>query len=119
MAYITGLGGLIFYLGTKFNLFHLHFPSWLKLEYIFFYPANFFMRRACKLMYGDQCPIDTGPLSKLALHRNENVGFLERFVTMTNVFNRRYETNIIKSDAFIYTSFLTMILIYMLFGTLF
>jgi hydrogenase-4 component B len=119
MAYITGLGALIFILGTKFNLFHLHFPSWLKLEYIFFYPINFFMRRACKLMYGDQCPIDTGPLSKLALQHNENVGFLERFVTMTNVFNRRYETNIIKSDAFIYTSFLTMILIYMLFGTLF
>ena len=114
MLYIVIIGFLIFFLGTKFHLFHLHFPRWLRLEYILFYPMNFFMRRACKLMYGDQCPIDTGPLSKLALKNNENVGFLERFVTMTNVFNRRYETNIIKSDAFIYTSFLTGILIYML-----
>jgi hypothetical protein len=65
-------------------------------------------------MYGDQCPIDTGPLSKMALKNNENVGFLERFVEMTNVFNRRYETTIIKSDAFIYTSFLTVILIFMI-----
>jgi len=50
----------------------------------------------------------------MALRNNENVGFLERFVMMTNVFNRRYETNIIKSDAFIYTSFLTVILIFMI-----
>lgn len=114
MVYVVSLGGFIFWFGTKFHLFHLHLPSWLKLEYIFFYPANFMMRRACKLMYGDQCPIDTGPLSKLALKKNESTGFLERFVTMTNVFNRRYETNIIKSDAFIYTSFITAILIYMI-----
>jgi formate hydrogenlyase subunit 3/multisubunit Na+/H+ antiporter MnhD subunit len=114
MGYILILGFIIFFVGKKFNLFHLHFPRWLKLEYILFYPINFFMRRACKLMYGDQCPIDTGPLSKLALRHNENVGFLERFVTMTNVFNRRYETNIIKSDAFIYTSVLTGILIFMI-----
>ena len=114
MVYVVGLGSFIFWFGTKFHLFHLHLPNWLKLEYIFFYPANFMMRRACKLMYGDQCPIDTGPLSKLALKKNESTGFLERFVTMTNVFNRRYETNIIKSDAFIYTSFVTGILIYMI-----
>lgn len=114
MLYVVVLGFIIFFLGTKFHLFHLHFPKWLKLEFILFYPINFFMRRACKLMYGDQCPIDTGPLSKMALKNNENVGFLERFVTMTHVFNRRYETNIIKSDAFIYTSFLTIILIFMI-----
>ena len=114
MLYIVIIGFVIFFVGKKYHLFHLHFPMWLKLEYILFYPINFFMRRACKLMYGDQCPIDTGPLSKLALRNNESVGFLERFVTMTHVFNRRYETNIIKSDAFIYTSFLTGILIYMI-----
>ncbi|MCR3905970.1 MAG: proton-conducting membrane transporter [Tenericutes bacterium] len=111
---VVGLGFLIFIFGTKFHWFHLKFPNWLRIEYIFFYPANFMMRRACKLMYGDQCPIDQGPLSPLALKNNESVGFLERFVTMTNVFNRRYETSIIKSDAFIYTSFITTIFIFMM-----
>jgi hydrogenase-4 component B len=114
MVYVLILGSLIFYFGKKFHLFHLHLPNWLRLEYIVFYPINFLMRRACKLMYGDQCPIDQGPLSTMALKKNENVGFLERFVTMTNVFNRRYETSIIKSDAFIYTSFMTLILILMI-----
>lgn len=115
MVIIVGLGFAIFIFGKKFNLFHLHFPKWLKLEYILFYPLNFLMRFSCKLMYGDQCPIDSGPLSSLALKDNEHVGFLERFTTMTQVFNRRYETSIIKSDAFIYTLCITLVFLYMLF----
>lgn len=114
MVIITGLGFVIFMVGKKYHLFHLHLPKWLKLEYILFYPLNFLMRFSCKLMYGDQCPIDSGPLSKLALKNNEHVGFLERFTTMTQVFNRRYETSIIKSDAFIYTLCITIVFLYML-----
>lgn len=115
MLVIVILGFMIFFAGVKFHLFHVHLPKWLKLEYILFYPLNYLLRMTCKLMYGDQCPIDAGPLSKLALKDNEHVGFLERFTTMTQVFNRRYETNIIKSDAFIYTACITLVLLYMLF----
>jgi hydrogenase-4 component B len=114
MVWIVALGFVIFFVGKKYHLFHLHLPKWLKLEYILFYPLNFLMRFSCKLMYGDQCPIDSGPLSKLALKDNEHVGFLERFTTMTQVFNRRYETSIIKSDAFIYTICITLVFMYML-----
>jgi hydrogenase-4 component B len=110
---IITLATLIFFVAKKYNLFYIKFPGWLKLEYILFYPINFFMRRACKLMYGDQCPIDQGALSMMSLKNNAKVGFLERFVFMTNVFNRRYETNIIKSDAFIYTAFITFVLLFM------
>ncbi|MFU8793319.1 MAG: complex I subunit 5 family protein [Acholeplasmataceae bacterium] len=106
-------GMLIFVLGKKYHWFHLHLPGWLNIEYIVFYPMNFVMRRACKLMYGNECPLDEGPLAKMALKKNNDVGFLERFTFMTNVFNRRYETNIIKSDAFIYTLFVTLILVFM------
>jgi len=115
MVMIVGLGFVIFFVGKKYHLFHLHLPKWLKLEYILFYPLNYLMRFTCKLMYGDQCPIDSGPLSSLALKDNEHVGFLDRFTTMTKVFNRRYETNIIKSDAFIYTLCITLVFLYMFF----
>ena len=104
---------LLFVLGKKYRWFYITFPGWLSIEFIVFYPMNFMMRRACKFMYGDQCPLDQGPLAKMALKQNSDVGFLERFTFMTNVFNRRYETSIIKSDAFIYTFFVTLILIFM------
>lgn len=33
------LGALMFVVGIKFNLFHLHFPHWLRFDYIIFYPV--------------------------------------------------------------------------------
>lgn len=114
MVIVIGLGGLIFFFGTKFHLFHLKLPYWLSLEYLVFYPMNLIIKHACRLMYGDQCPLNEDTLRLLEVKKNKDIGFLERFVIMANVFNVRYEKRMIKSDAFIYTIFITGVLIFML-----
>lgn len=45
--------------------------------------------------------------------RDENIGFIERFVVTLNVLNRRYERSIIQADALIYTISMLIILIFM------
>ncbi len=114
MIWIVLLGGLIFYFGNKFHLFHIKLPYWLNLEYLVFYPVNVLIRKSCHLMYGDQCKYNAVTLQKLALKDNKDIGFLDRFVLMASIFNNRYEKRIIKSDAFIYTIFITGILTFML-----
>ncbi len=112
---IVALGFLIFFTGKKFNLFHLHLPRWFSVEYLIFYPAYILMRNICRLMYGPNCPMDKEDFAKLSEADVEKIGFIERFTITANVFNRRYEQAIIRSDAIIYTSFLTIIIILMIF----
>lgn len=119
MLYIVILGFIIFFAGTKFHLFHLHLPKWLSIEYLLFYPAYIIIRKACIKMYGDACPIDDIEVAKLAEKDNEKVGFIDRFVILVNVFNRRYEQSIIKSDALIYMGFITLFLLFMFFSRFF
>ncbi len=114
MVWVVLMGALIFYFGNKFHLFHLKIPSWLNLEYLLFYPVNLIIRKSCYLMYGDQCKYNADTLARLALKNNNDIGFLDRFVLMANIFNTRYEQRIIKSDALIYTVFITVILLFML-----
>ncbi len=114
MFFVVILGFIIFYAGKRYHLFHLKLPSWLRFEYMFFYPINRVMRLACRFMYGDRCPINKLTMAKIELNAMDDVGFLERFTLTAGVFNRRYENIIIKSDALIYTLFLTGILIYLL-----
>lgn len=110
---VVSLGFGIFFAGKKFHLFHLHLPKWLSIEYLFFLPAYLVMKNACRLMYGDKCPINHEDFAKLSDKDSDQIGFIDRFVITTNVFNRRYESSIIKSDALIYTGFVAFILIYM------
>ena len=119
MGLVIPLGFFIFFMGKKLDLFHLKLPKWLKLEYLIFYPLNFLIFRSCRFMYGDQCPIDPATMKKLSLKNTENVGLMERFVILSNTFNRRFETTIIKSDALIYTTFITAIFFLMIIFTLF
>ncbi|MFU8786431.1 MAG: complex I subunit 5 family protein [Candidatus Izemoplasmataceae bacterium] len=114
MVIVIVLGSFIFLFGTKLHLFHLKLPYWLSLEYLIFYPMNIVIKNACKLMYGDQCPLNQDTLKILEVKNNKQTGFLDRFVIMANVFNIRYEAKIIKSDAFIYTVFITGILVFMI-----
>ena len=112
--FIVSLGFVIFIVGKKFHLFHLHLPKWLSVEYLFFLPAYLFMKNLCRLMYGDKCPMDKDDFAKLSDKDVERIGFIDRFVITSNVFNRRYEQSIIRSDAVIYAGSLTMIIILML-----
>jgi formate hydrogenlyase subunit 3/multisubunit Na+/H+ antiporter MnhD subunit len=111
---IVFMGFGIFFVGKRYNLFHLHLPKWLRVEYLVFFPAYLVMRNLCRLMYGDKCPISNEDFAKLAEKDVEKIGFIDRFVITANVFNRRYEQSIIRSDAIIYTLFLTIIIILMI-----
>ncbi len=110
---IIAFGFVIFIVGKKFNLFHLHLPRWLSVEYVFFLPAYIIMKNLCKLIYGDKCPYNEIDFAKLSEKDIEKIGFIDRFVITTNVLNRRYEASIIKADAMIYAAFLVFILVYM------
>lgn len=111
---VVAMGFLIFFVGKRFNLFHLHLPKWLRVEYLVFLPAYLLMRNLCRLMYGDKCPVSNEDFAKLAEKDVEKIGFIDRFVITANIFNRRYEQSIIRSDAVIYTLFLTIIILLMI-----
>ena len=111
---IIGFGFVIFFLGKKYNLFHLHLPKWLSIEYLFFFPAYLLMKNLCRILYGDKCPYNEDDFRKLSEVDVEKVGFIDRFIITTNVLNRRYETSIIKADAMIYTIAIVLMTIFML-----
>lgn len=113
MLGIVALGFVIFLIGTKFHLFHLHLPGWLRIDYIFFLPMNFVMRLLCKKMHGQYCTLDIESEEKLKLKNNYKIGFIERLIITSNMFNKRFESTIIKSDSFIYALFITGILLFM------
>jgi len=110
---VVSLGFVIFFVGKKFHLFHLHLPKWFSVEYIVFLPAYLIMKNLCRLMYGVRCPMNNEDFAKLSEKDVEKIGFIDRFIITSNVFNRRYEQSIIRSDAVIYTLFLTLIIVYM------
>ncbi|MFW5893184.1 MAG: proton-conducting transporter membrane subunit, partial [Bacillota bacterium] len=107
-------GAFIFFYGSRHNLFHLHLPHWLRLEFILFYPLNKIMRNACGRM-GTKCNIDYTTMDSLEVRQNHDIGFIERFIITTDVFNRRYEKTLIRSDAVIYAVVLMGIVFLMVF----
>lgn len=48
---------------------------------------------------------------KTEIKHNYDVGFLDRFVILSHMFDKRFEKNIIESDALIYTFFITLVII--------
>jgi NADH:ubiquinone oxidoreductase subunit 5 (subunit L)/multisubunit Na+/H+ antiporter MnhA subunit len=107
-------GILIFFFAKRFKLLNVKLPKWLSIEYLFFYPAYLLMRNVCILAYGKNCPYEKEELKKLTDGDTEKLGFIDRFVITTNVLNQRYEQSIIRSDALIYTFFITLFLIFLL-----
>lgn len=124
MVWVYLMGAVIFYLGIKFHLFHLHFPEWLKVEYIVFYPLNKILQLTCKVMVkGESVSLDKGgdaihgvgaALSALSEHHDEKAdrkdGIVNRFVTTIGIFTERYEMSLIRSDVVIYSLILTGVL---------
>jgi positive regulator of sigma E activity len=108
------VGVLIFIFAKRYKLLNVKLPKWLSIEYLFFYPAYWLMRNVCVLVYGSNCPYKKEELIKLTDRDTDKLGFIDRFVITTNVLNQRYEQSIIRSDALIYTFFITLLLIYLL-----
>jgi len=119
MLFVIIGGFLMFFIGTKFHLFHLKLPGWMRLEFLLFYPVNKSMQKTCEAIYGERCPISEEELKSLKLKQNEDIGLLKRFVIMANTINRRYETQIIQSDALIYSLSLLVLLIIFALYTIF
>ncbi|SET06585.1 Formate hydrogenlyase subunit 3/Multisubunit Na+/H+ antiporter, MnhD subunit [Natronincola peptidivorans] len=81
------LGAVIFTLGKKFHLFHLHFPHWLRFDYILFYPVfkltNFIIKR---LSRGQE-----------AMQKKED-GLVDGVNSAINAVTEKYESNVSKGE---------------------
>ncbi|SCY49583.1 complex I subunit 5 family protein [Alkaliphilus peptidifermentans] len=120
MVWVYLLGAIIFVLGLKFHLFHIHLPEWLKIEYIFFYPLIKVLQAIRRVMVNGEEDIvignnAAGRINK-ALHaitedRDESTmnkeGIIQRFVSTVQIFTNKYEMTIIRSDVIIYSVVLT------------
>jgi hypothetical protein len=110
---VVFLGVVLFFAGLKFHWFHIKLPRWFSLEYLFFLPAFIIMRLICRYLRGDRCPIEYSSYNLLNLKNDNQTGFVDRFVITMKAFNLRFEASIIKSDALIYTGFITLVLLFM------
>jgi len=112
MAQIVGLGFVMFKLGMKFNLFHLHLSSSFTIEKILMYPVNktlqlYIQFRGKRLVdyWNSYNPyIDDKSMSAL-----KSQGLLGRIYTWSNLFTRLHENQLIRNDTFIYALVLTFI----------
>ena len=117
VLFSTGIilvGIIVFLIVEKFRLFRIKLPKRLSVEYILFIPLSLIMKSVCLLIYGKKCPINQENIKKLQETGIQKTSFIDRIVITANVINERYEKSIIRSDALIYTFFITIILIIML-----
>lgn len=120
MAGIYALGIAIFMAGIRFDLFHIHFPEWMNIEYLIFYPVNKVLQWSCYLL--GNCKTDnevvgqsTGfvnPFSEeLSPENPRPKSFMNRLVMTADLFTDRYEQALIKGDVLIYAVVVTTALI--------
>lgn len=117
MGQIVILGFVIFKLGVKYHLFHLHFSSSFTIERILMYPINkalqiYIQLRGKRLVdYWNAYNPYTDDKSMSAL---KSQGFIGRVFTLSNLITRLHENNLIRNDAFIYVVLLTAIVSFLL-----
>lgn len=112
MAQIVALGFVMFKVGMKYHLFHLHFSSSFTIEKILMYPVNktlqlYIQFRGKRLVdyWNSYNPfIDDKSMSAL-----KSQGLLGRIYTWSNLFTRLHENQLIRNDTFIYAVVLTFI----------
>lgn len=112
---ITLLGVAIFIAGVKFDLFHLHLPSWLNVEKIILYPLNWILIAYCVVLgkkridywniYNPYMDDDT---SMSAIKKE---GIMGRLFASANLMTRTYEAGMIRNAALIYALVLTLVVI--------
>lgn len=131
MVWVYLMGAIIFALGIKFHLFHLHLPEWLRVEYLLFLPLNKLLQFIIdKMTHGHERGMEAGESMINGVSSALNVmaeehqarsankeGVIERLATTISIFTHRYEMSIIKSDVVIYSIILTSVLaILIIFG---
>ena len=116
MVGIYALGTVMFITGVKFHLFHIHFPAWMSIEYLLFYPINKVLQWYCYLL--GNCKTDADVISKSsgfvnpfsedgAIDHPRPLSFMNRLVMTADLFTSRYENALIKGDVLIYTVIVT------------
>jgi hydrogenase-4 component B len=117
MVQIVVLGFVMFILGIKYNLFHLHLNSSFTIERILMYPINktlqiYIQIRGKRLVdYWNSYNPYTDDKSMSAL---KSQGFIGRIFTFSNLITRLHENNLIRNDAFIYAVLLTIVVSFLL-----
>lgn len=117
MVQIVVLGFVMFILGIKYNLFHLHLNSSFTIERILMYPINktlqiYIQLRGKRLVdYWNSYNPYTDDKSMSAL---KSQGFIGRIFTFSNLMTRLHENNLIRNDAFIYAVLLTIVVSFLL-----
>lgn len=81
------LGAVIFAAGMKFHLFHLHFPHWLRFDYILFYPVFKITGFNCNRLNKGQ---------ERAMEKGE--GLVDGVNSAINVFTEGYESQVSKGE---------------------
>lgn len=120
MVGIYALGTVMFITGVKFHLFHIHFPQWMSIEYLVFYPINKILQWYCYLL--GNCKTDADVISKSSgfvnpfsdegvIDHPKSLSFMNRLVMTADLFTSRYENALIKGDVLIYTVIVTVALI--------
>ena len=110
---ITVLGIGIFFVGVKFDLFHLHLPSWFNLEKALLYPINLVLIVYCRIIgkkrvdYWNQYnPYMDDDTSMSAIKKE---GLMGRLFASANLVTRTYEASMIRNAALIYALILTLV----------
>ncbi len=120
MAGIYALGIAIFVAGIRFDLFHIHFPKWMNIEYLVFYPINKILQLTCYLLGNCKTDADVIGQSKGFVNpfrddafadHPRTLSFMNRLVMTADLFTHRYENALIKGDVLIYTVIVTIALI--------
>ena len=106
-------GGFAIFFGLKAKqLLTYSFPDWLHLEFLLLYPISALMHGLLLLIDSDHETMDKATYQTYRMS-NYKLTFKDHLVVFSDILNQKYEGLIIKSDAFIYTLFLTAVVIVM------
>jgi len=105
-------GGVIFLVMKTRNVLTYQFPDWMHLEFLLLYPISALMHGLLLLIDRKHQKMDLETYRSYAMS-NYKLTFKDHLIAFSDLLNQKYEGLIIKSDAFIYTLFLTGVVIVM------
>lgn len=106
-------GGIGVFLALKAKkVLTYEFPDWMHLEFILLFPISALMHGLLLLIDAKHQKMDLDTYKSYRMS-NYKLTFKDHLVAFSDILNQKYEGLIIKSDAFIYTLFLTAVVIVM------
>jgi hydrogenase-4 component B len=117
MLQISALGSLIYLIMERYQLFNVNFKMSFTVEKILMYPINktlqyYIQLRGKRLV--DYWNAYNPYIEDKSMSALKQQGILGRIFTMSNLFTRLHENDLIRNDAFIYAVILTLIVSFLL-----